>query len=273
MTKPHSSWAECYDAAYERSFGEFYRQLTDATTRQVEDCVQPPARIVDFGAGTGRLSVPLASRGYEVVAVDPCKQMLDQISHKPGGDRVTTVVARMQDFLAVDGFDMAICVFTVLAYLLDEDSLDKSIGAAATALRPGGLLLIDIPSIEVFVGYHRHTPAIERTVAVSPQGDNRYLYEEVTTLHSCDGARAYTDSFPIRYWKVEQVMKVLASHGFSKVKDLSEVFSGAGSQYFLLKSMDSAEHSAPPSDGLPVHSPLARRLAPARAQPKNDGQA
>ena len=123
MTTPHSSWAEFYDKAYEHSFGKFYYQFTNETIKQIESCVQPPARIVDFGAGTGRLSIPLANNGYRVVAVDPCKQMLDQLSGKQGGDCVTTFVGQMQDFQTDAPFDMAICVFTVLLYLLDEESL------------------------------------------------------------------------------------------------------------------------------------------------------
>lgn len=60
--QPHSSWADVYDLAYQRSFGEFYNHLTDATVEMIVGRIRPPARIVDFGAGTGRLSIPLALR-------------------------------------------------------------------------------------------------------------------------------------------------------------------------------------------------------------------
>jgi SAM-dependent methyltransferase len=239
LTTPHASWAKYYDTAYEQSFGEFYDQLTVATIDQIEICVLPPARIVDFGAGTGRLSIPLASRGYKVVAVDSCQQMLDQLSEKQEGYRVTTVASRMQDFHSDDQFDLAICVFTVLLYLLDEESLDKSIKAAANALRPGGYLLIDIPSRWVFQSYRRHTPEIDRSVSVIPQECDLYRYEESTTVYSGSSAKSYSDQFLIRYWEVEDVMKTLANHGLTMERELSDAFSGTGSQYFLLqKNMD-----------------------------------
>ena len=47
---------------------------------------------------------------------------------------------------------MAICVFIVLLYLLDEK---KSIQAAANALVPNGHLLIDIPNKIVFQDYQK----------------------------------------------------------------------------------------------------------------------
>ena len=245
MTTPHSSWAEFYDLAYEQSFGEFYDQLTKTTIEVIQDFVQPPARIIDFGAGTGRLSIPLASLGYDVVAVDSCKQMLEQLSGKQGGDRVRTVESRMQDFLFNDQFDMAICVFTVLLYLLDNESLDKSVGAVANALRPGGLLLIDIPSRWLFQSYKRQTPEIIRSVTVLPQEGDLYHYKETTTVHSISSDCSYSDQFTIKYWGVEQVMKVLSSHGFSMERDLTEVFSGSGSLYFLMKKMKETERTAP----------------------------
>jgi SAM-dependent methyltransferase len=167
--------------------------------------------------------------------------MLDQLSGKQGGERVTTVVGRMQDFLSVDKFEMAICVFTVLLYLLDEESLERSIQAAADALRPGGLLLIDIPSRRVFQNYHRRTPEMNRSVIVLPQGGDLYRYEEATTVNPCGSAFSYSDKFSIRYWEVEHVMKILANHGLSMVRHLTEAFSETGSQYFLMKKGNGPE--------------------------------
>jgi len=77
--QPHASWADVYDLAYEHSFGEFYARLTDKTIEWVAERVRPPAAIVDFGAGAGRLSVPLAAMGFDVTAVDPCAAMLGQL--------------------------------------------------------------------------------------------------------------------------------------------------------------------------------------------------
>lgn len=51
---PHSSWAQVYDLAYERSFGAFYTALSDETTALVRERAKIPAKVVDFGSGTGR---------------------------------------------------------------------------------------------------------------------------------------------------------------------------------------------------------------------------
>ena len=161
---PHASWAEVYDLVYEQSFGRVYAELTETTVREIEERIQPPAEIVDYGAGTGRLSVPLAATGFNVTAVEPCPEMLKQLKLKSGTDSIRCVCSKMEDFTGDGKFDVALCVFTVLVYLLDEESLKKSLRAAHNSLKPGGILFIDIPSEFLFEGYSQNNDLVELVV-------------------------------------------------------------------------------------------------------------
>ena len=254
MTKPHASWAGSYDLIYDQSFGVFYHSLTHTTIEQIKESVRLPARIVDFGAGTGRLSIPLSACGYEVLAVEPCEEMLNQLSQKPGGASISTFIGKMQDFQTDTYFDMAICVFTVLLYLLDDISLKKSIQAASNALRPGGLMLIDIPSKAIFSSFQKNTQIMQRNVTVSPTHvNNIYQYEEKTVLIRDGQSVTHVDRFQIRYWNVEFVLMLLSDYGFSVTKNMSVEFAGTGSQYFLMKKKENTEQIAAP-DGRSAHS-------------------
>jgi len=236
MTEPHESWASIYDIAYEQSFGEFYKDLTDTTIDVITNVVIPPARIVDFGAGTGRLSIPLSARGYKIMAVEPCKEMLDQLTSKSGQLSISTFHGKMQDFQTDTPFDIALCVFTVLLYLLDEESLKKSIQAAANALKHDGLMLIDIPLKAVFQSYHTNTPTIQRDVSIQPSQDHDiYLYTDRITMKMEEQNTTYRDSFCIRHWKMDDVMKILSDSGFVVIRNMSEEFTGAGSNYLLVR--------------------------------------
>ena len=73
-TNAHDSWADYYDCVYKLTH-EVYQQFTDQTLRVIRQLAAPPARVVDFGAGTGRLAIPLARAGYTIAAVEASAQM------------------------------------------------------------------------------------------------------------------------------------------------------------------------------------------------------
>lgn len=235
MTIPHSSWAQHYDAAYAHSFGEIYEALTETTVQCVAKVQSPPARIIDFGAGTGRLSLPLAKAGFTVVATDPCAEMLAVLRAKAEKQNlaVETVCCRMQDAVQSPPFDIALCVFTVLLYLLDEAALNASFESAAAALRPGGRLLLDVPTEQLFQSYHRAASGFERDVRVIRQTDVLFRYEEATRIFDGDRWVSYTDSFQIRHWRQPQILSALERAGFAVDADLSAQFAGSGSHYYL----------------------------------------
>ena len=170
-----------------------------------------------------------------VTAVEPCQEMYDQLRDKPGGETISGFIGKMEDFETDTRFDMAICVFTVLLYLLDETSLRASLEAAYKALRSGGYLLIDVPLRGIFNSFRSNTSLIQRDVTVTPEHDDIYLYEEKSTLTRDGHETLYTDQFNIRYWNPEKVLQVLTETGFSLKEDISEDFTGSGSEYFLMQ--------------------------------------
>ncbi|MGI9212157.1 MAG: class I SAM-dependent methyltransferase [Methylococcaceae bacterium] len=235
---PHASWADVYDLAYEHSFGLFYSELTQTTIQLITETLHTGGSILDFGAGTGRLSIPLAEKHFDVTAVDPCQEMLDQLALKKSkGMKIHTVCSTMQDFKGCN-FDFALCVFTVLLYVLDENALNKALSAAYSALKPEGRLLIDIPSRGIFQGYSTNDERMSRRVSVTPDNEDVYWYEEKLIVNRPgNDAMICSDRFRIRYWPDEVIRNALLSVGFILQADLTHHFYGAGSQYWILKKI------------------------------------
>ncbi len=235
MTTPHSSWARYYNAANAKSFGAFYEDLTKETLNCVTRIQPPPARIVDFGAGTGRLALPLAALGYAVVAIDPCAEMLAVLRSNAEKQNllIQTACCRMQDDIGSARFDIALCVFTVLSYFLDQATLGASFERAAAALRPGGYLLLDIPAKNLFSSFRRTGSEYDRDVQIIPETDVLFRYDETARILDDGHWVNYSDSFKIRYWDQAHVLSVLENAGFVIEQDLSAQFAGSGSNYFL----------------------------------------
>jgi SAM-dependent methyltransferase len=238
--RPHSSWAEVYDLAYERSFGRLYADLSAETIGVIKDRVPSPAKVVDFGAGTGRLSIPLSESGYDVLAVDPCEEMLRQLRKKDPESKIVLWKSRMQDFAGADDCDLALCVFTVLLYLPDAHSLEASLEAAFRSLRAGGHLLIDIPQRGIFSSYERSDEEIDRRVTVKELDKDVFSYREELTVRKSEGESSYVDEFRIRYWPVDEVMMAMEKAGFLMAEDCSDLLCGSGSRYYLMEKPQEA---------------------------------
>lgn len=235
---PHENGGPNYDYVFQESFGAAYGRLTSQTIRDICNVAPANSRILDFGAGTGRLSIPLAERGHWVTAVDPSSAMIGALELKAGlaGVQVETKTTRMMDFRSPETFDMAICVFTVLLYLQSEEELRESIRSAASSLKSGGHLFLDIPTRAVFQNPPpARTQSLIRTVTVTPRGGDLYDYRDCATIKTRDGEDQYEENFTIRYWEPQRVLDLLAQHGFSVQADLSKEYAWTGSHYLMLK--------------------------------------
>jgi SAM-dependent methyltransferase len=65
-------------------------------------------RLLDLGAGTGRLAAPLLEKGYDVVAVEPLDEMRAILTQKIGADRALAGHAEALP-LPADSVDGAVC--------------------------------------------------------------------------------------------------------------------------------------------------------------------
>ena len=235
MSLPHDSWAQHYDLVLDRTFQDEYQAFTERTLEVIRSVVSPPASIVDFGAGTGRLAVPLARAGYSVTAVDPSGEMLAVLKRNAADLPIEVVECGMQDYRGESQHDLALCVFTVLVYMLDEDALRSAFAAAAAAVRPGGCLLVDLPSASVFEGFDFDTADVIRCVEIEPIGQSLFRYHEKTAVMLDGRATSYEDQFEIRHWKPVEIRAALSDAGFRVREDLSDHFASWGAGYLLLE--------------------------------------
>lgn len=102
--------------------------------------------IVDFGAGDGRVTVPLHDAGYHVIAVDAAPTMIERLrARRP---LIPAIVSSADGLLEALG--APVDVIFALAVLIHHGHTDAAalITELARALRPGGRLLLDLPLYE-----------------------------------------------------------------------------------------------------------------------------
>jgi SAM-dependent methyltransferase len=104
-------------------------------------------RVLELGCGSGRLLLPLAQAGHEVLGLDLSAPLLAMAAQALAGYAgVQLVQGDMRQFVLEDkGWDTAVVFCNTLLHL-DPTELGQMLHTTARHLRPGGRLLIDIPN-------------------------------------------------------------------------------------------------------------------------------
>jgi ubiquinone/menaquinone biosynthesis C-methylase UbiE len=112
--------------------------------------------LIDLGCGTGTLACGFASRGYEVVGIDPATASLNVAKRKASADRVSflTGTAAQLKGLHTDLITMTGNVAQV--FVADEEWM-TTLHACRDALRPDGRLVFEVrdPTKKAWKGWNR----------------------------------------------------------------------------------------------------------------------
>jgi SAM-dependent methyltransferase len=95
--------------------------------------------ILDVGAGTGRVALPLARAGHAVCALDRDQRLLDALAARAGELAISCVPADACDFALDERFALCLVAMQTIALLSDRIAFLR---CARAHLRPGGLLAV-----------------------------------------------------------------------------------------------------------------------------------
>ncbi|HEV2368991.1 MAG TPA: class I SAM-dependent methyltransferase [Acidimicrobiales bacterium] len=102
--------------------------------------------VVEVGCGSGLLTRHLVDAGHRVIATDASPAMLDLArQYAPDAEAIEQVTLPDDPLPAGDA---VVSIGHVLSYLPGEESLRRGLVAAARAVRPGGILALDICDLE-----------------------------------------------------------------------------------------------------------------------------
>ena len=105
--------------------------------------------VLELGCGTGRISLPLARAGAELVGIDRSAQMLARAAQRRRrGTRATGLQLVRGDIRALPFkaglFETVLAPYGILQSLLRDRDLESTLASVARVLRPGGLFGVDL---------------------------------------------------------------------------------------------------------------------------------
>lgn len=107
-----------------------------------------PGPVVELGVGTGRIAVPIAADGIEVIGVDSSRGMLEVCRERAAlagaAGRLDLRVGDLAHPPVRGPVPLVLCPFRSLLHLRSDEERLRALGATRSLLGPGGRLVFDV---------------------------------------------------------------------------------------------------------------------------------
>jgi SAM-dependent methyltransferase len=118
--------------------------------------------VLELGIGTGRIALPLSSRGVHVHGIELSPDMVAELRNKSGSERIAVTIGDFADTRIEGPFKLAYLVFNTIMNLTKQDDQVQCFINVARHLEPNGLFVIEtsLPLLEqlsfgqTLVAYH-----------------------------------------------------------------------------------------------------------------------
>ncbi len=131
-------------ARYDETASErFQRDEVDPTVDLLVE-LAAGGRALEFAIGTGRIGLPLAARGVEVVGIELSEAMARRLRAKPGGAEIPVTIGDMTTTTVEGTFSLVYLVYNTITNLTTQDAQVACFRNAAAHLAPGGCFLIEV---------------------------------------------------------------------------------------------------------------------------------
>jgi SAM-dependent methyltransferase len=134
-----------YGDAFADVYDEWYADVTDvdATVALIGELVGESGRVLELGVGTGRLAIPLAAAGLDVVGIDSSAAMLERLAAADPAGAIDARLGDMVDDLPEGPFDLVLAAYNTFFNLLDGDRQRACFDAVASRLDGGGSFVVE----------------------------------------------------------------------------------------------------------------------------------
>ncbi|MGH8946062.1 MAG: class I SAM-dependent methyltransferase [Acidimicrobiia bacterium] len=140
--------------AHHRGFAGHADLCAPGVLELIRALPNPAPTVLELGCGSGALTRHLVEAGLEVIATDASPAMVD-LARKTVPDAAEHRLITLPDD-PIPKADVIVSVGHVLNYLPDVEAVRRALSRLANALKPGGLLAMDVLDLEY--GRINHAP-------------------------------------------------------------------------------------------------------------------
>ena len=215
------AWSRHADQYDEVFLNPFRPGVTNPVLAAIEAVPDPGSKVVaDLGCGTGPLLPHLVGRFGHVIALDFAPKMIVKARERlgPKADDVEFLNRPMHELDDLAGrFDLAVAVNSIV--MPDTREIDRTLLAIRKALRPDGLLLGVVPSIDAI--HYSTMLIVDRALdhGESPEEAERLAsYYAEHTLFDFDFGRFSYNEIRQKFWQPFEIEYRLKKAGFGSIR-------------------------------------------------------
>jgi len=141
---PQNTFVGRVAAAYDADSPEMFEPELLAATADFLAAEARGGRALEFAIGTGRVALPLSSRGVPVHGIDISTDMIEQLRRKSGAQAITTTVGDFAETVVEGTFALVYVVFNSIGNLMEQSEWVQAFRNAARHLQPGGRFVMEL---------------------------------------------------------------------------------------------------------------------------------
>lgn len=223
-----------YDLTYQarRHDVDYYVALARATSDQ---------RVLEYGCGSGRITLPMAQAKIQVTAVDLSGPMLGALAQRLAKapalvrERVTAHRADMRTFECSERFSLVIAPFNTLLHLYEPEEVFAFLRQVRRHLSDGGRFVFDVSLPQAADLSHEPNEVLESPAFVDPttgarvRYSERFEYDPIRQLlviwmqfEPEDGTTGWTVPLVHRQFFPQELKAILLAAGFSQLQYVSD---------------------------------------------------
>ena len=112
----------------------------------VEEARSVDGPVVELGVGTGRIAIPMAAAGVQVIGIDSSQGMLDVCAERAAlaGVTLDLRLGDLRDPPVAERVRLVLCPFRSLLHLLTDDDRRRALRSVRRMLLAGGRFVFDV---------------------------------------------------------------------------------------------------------------------------------
>jgi SAM-dependent methyltransferase len=231
MDQTFDKYAAYYDAFYQdKDYDSEASYIAQLIRKRVGDGAK---ELIDFGAGTGKHGVRLASMNFKVHGVEISNSMVSRAESGPGfsieqGDVCT--------YRTPKKYDVALAMFHVLSYMRTLEEFESALRNIGSSLVDDGILIFDVwygPAVLAIGVEDREKSSVLNGVEIvrKARAFSIPAQQSVQVDYECGSVSQgafqseFTESHTLRYFFFDNIEKVTNEVGF-EILSSEESFTG-----------------------------------------------